>query len=162
MPVIHLTTFVEAPIERVFDLSRSITLHAKSMQSSGEKAIDGVTSGLINLGETVTWQAKHLFKERILKSRISAMTFPTFFEDEMLDGDFKSIRHEHHFKPIANGTIMIDLFHFETPYGKFGELVNNIFLTRYLKKLLAGRNQIVKQYAETNKWKSILEAALSG
>lgn len=157
MPVIHLTTFVGAPIERVFDLSRSITLHAKSMEASGEKAIDGVTSGLINLNETVTWQAKHFLKQRILKSRISAMTFPTFFEDEMIEGDFKSIRHEHHFKPIANGTIMIDLFHFETPYGKFGELVNTIILTRYMKKLLVSRNQIVKQYAESTKWESILD-----
>ena len=160
MPLIHLTTFVEAPINRVFDLARSITLHAKSMESTGEKAIDGVTSGLINLDETVTWQARHLFKERILKSKISAMTFPTFFEDEMLEGDFKSIRHEHHFKPIANGTIMIDLFHFETPCGKLGALVNTIFLTRYLRKLLIGRNQMIKQYAETNEWKSILEPVI--
>lgn len=127
------------------------------MEASGEKAIDGVTSGLINLNETVTWQAKHFLKQRILKSRISAMTFPTFFEDEMIEGDFKSIRHEHHFKPIANGTIMIDLFHFETPYGKFGELVNTIILTRYMKKLLVSRNQIVKQYAESTKWESILD-----
>jgi hypothetical protein len=62
MPTIHLTTFIEAPVKRVFDLSRNITLHKKSMQNTGETAIAGVTSGLINLNETVTWQAKHLFK----------------------------------------------------------------------------------------------------
>jgi ligand-binding SRPBCC domain-containing protein len=135
MPTIHLTTFIEAPVKRVFDLSRNITLHKKSMEKTGETAIAGVTSGLINLNETVTWQAKHLFKTRIFKSRISAMTPYSFFEDEMVAGDFRNVKHEHHFKPIANGTIMIDYFHFETPYGSLGKLINKIYLTTYLKNL---------------------------
>ncbi len=159
MPAIHLTTFIEAPIERVFDLSRSITLHAKTMESTGEKAIGGITSGLINLNETVTWQAKHFFKTRILKSKISAMEPFTFFEDEMIEGDFKSLRHQHHFKPVANGTIMIDMFNFETPYKNFGQLFNRLFLTGYLKKLLEKRNSIIKEYAETGKWKGILASS---
>lgn len=157
MPLIHITTFIEAPIDRVFDLARSITLHEKSMEGSSERAIAGVTSGLINLGDSVTWQAKHFLKKRTLKSRISAMTFPTFFEDVMIEGDFKSLRHEHHFKPIANGTIMIDLFKFEAPYGKIGEFANTVFLTRYLKKILTGRNTVIKNYAETEKWKTVLK-----
>ena len=157
MPTIHLTTFIEAPAERVFDLSRNITLHKKSMEKSGEKAIAGITSGLINLNETVTWQAKHLFKTRIFKSRISAMEPYTFFEDEMISGDFESVRHEHHFKTIANGTIMIDIFCYESPYGKVGEIFNSLYLTRYLKALLEVRNRVIKEYAETNKWKGILD-----
>jgi len=156
MPTIHLTTFIEAPIERVFDLSRSITLHAKSMEHTKEKAIAGVISGLINLNETVTWQAKHFYKTRILQSKITAMTPYTFFCDEMVKGDFKSIKHEHHFKPITNGTIMIDLFSFETPYGVLGKIVNTLFLKSYLQKLLEGRNKIIKDYAETSKWKHVL------
>lgn len=157
MPTIHLTIFIEAPIERVFDLSRSIDLHSVSMQSSNEKAIDGIMTGLINKDETVTWQAHHLFKKRTHKSIISQLTFPTYFQDEMLEGDFKSMRHEHHFKPVANGTIMIDIIHFESPYGRVGKLANAIFLTRYLKKLIETRNLVIKQYAESNKWKSILK-----
>jgi ligand-binding SRPBCC domain-containing protein len=157
MPTIHLTTFIEAPVRRVFDLSRNITLHKKTMEKSGEKAIAGVTSGLINLNETVTWQAKHLFKTRIFKSRISAMEPYTFFQDEMVSGDFRSVRHEHHFKTIANGTIMIDFFHFESPYGSLGMIANKLLLTRYLRNLLENRNRIIKEYAETNKWKGILE-----
>ena len=157
MPTIHLTTFVAAPAERVFDLARSIDLHRKSMAHTSEEAIAGTTSGLIKLDETVTWKAKHLGKTRILKSKITAMNAPLSFTDEMVQGDFKSIRHEHHFKRIDNGTLLIDLFHFESPYGGFGRLLNHLFLTNYLKKLLEIRNQSIKEYAESEKWKFILD-----
>ncbi|HTI11711.1 MAG TPA: SRPBCC family protein [Puia sp.] len=156
MPTIHLTTFVAAPIERVFDLSRSVDLHRKSMAHTGEEAVAGTTSGLIELDETVTWKAKHLWKTRVLKSRITAMRRPFSFTDEMVNGDFKSLRHEHHFKAIDNGTLLIDLFSFEAPYGQLGRMANQFFLTRYLKNLLESRNSVIKEYAESEKWKSIL------
>jgi ligand-binding SRPBCC domain-containing protein len=157
MPTIHLTTFIAAPADRVFDLCRSIDLHRKSMAHTGEEAVAGTTNGLIGLEETVTWKAKHLLKTRVLKSKIVAMVKPLSFTDEMISGDFKSLRHEHHFKRIDNGTLLIDLFHFEAPYGGLGRLANKLFLTRYLKKLLETRNQVIKEYAETEKWKFILE-----
>jgi ligand-binding SRPBCC domain-containing protein len=156
MPVIHLTTFVAAPIERVFDLCRSIDLHRKSMAHTGEEAVAGTTSGLIELDETVTWKARHLWKTRVLKSRITAMRRPFSFTDEMVKGDFKSFRHEHHFKAIDNGTLLIDLFNFEAPYGPMGRMANQFFLTRYLKNLLELRNTVIREYAESEKWKSIL------
>lgn len=156
MPKIHLTTFIAAPIERVFDLSRSINLHQLSTAGTSEKPIDGVITGLINKDETVTWQAKHLFKTRQFTSRITAMQSPAYFTDEMIKGDFKSFYHEHHFKATANGTIMIDLLQFETPYKMLGKMVNSLFLTAYLQKFLAKRNSVIKEYAETQKWKTIL------
>jgi ligand-binding SRPBCC domain-containing protein len=157
MPTIHLTTFVAAPAGRVFDLARSIDLHRKSMAHTGEEAIAGTTNGLIGLNETVTWKARHLRKTRILKSKITAMNPPLSFTDEMVQGDFKSLRHEHHFKQIANGTLLIDLFTFESPYGGLGKLAERLFLTRYLKNLLEIRNKAIKDYAESEKWKFILE-----
>ena len=156
MPKIHLTTFIAAPVERVFNLSRSISLHKISTAGTNEEAIAGITSGLINLNETVTWRAKHLFKTRQHTSVISAMEMPVQFVDEMVQGEFKSFRHEHHFKPIDNGTIMIDLLDFETPYGTFGKIFNSIYLKKYLEKFLQKRNNVIKEYAETQKWKVIL------
>jgi ligand-binding SRPBCC domain-containing protein len=156
MPSIHLTTFIAAPAERIFDLSRSINLHKISTAATGEEAIAGVTSGLINNDETVTWQAKHLFKKRVFTSKITGMTPGTFFCDEMVQGDFKSFRHEHHFKPVQNGTIMIDLLEFESPYGAIGRLLNKYYLRNYIEKFLAKRNSVIKEYAETEKWKLIL------
>lgn len=156
MPLIHLTTFIAAPAERVFDLSRSIDVHKKSLAHTKEQAVAGTTSGLIKQDETVTWKAKHLGKMRVLKVKISSMKIPESFTDEMVSGDFKDMKHEHHFKPIQNGTLMIDLFTFESPYGAAGKLVNYIFLKRYIRKLLERRNQAIKEFAETDKWKFVL------
>lgn len=156
MPKIHLTTFIAAPIERVFNLSRSINLHTISTAHTNERAIAGVTTGLINLNETVTWQARHLFKTRQHSSKISAMENPVFFTDEMIQGDFKNFKHDHHFKSIENGTIMIDIIEYEIPYGILGKFFNFIFLKKYLEKFLIKRNNTIKEYAETQKWKAIL------
>jgi ligand-binding SRPBCC domain-containing protein len=156
MSSIHLTTFITAPVERVFNLSRSINLHQISTMQTNEKAIAGTINGLININETVTWQAKHLFKTRQHTSKITAMQKPDFFTDEMIKGDFKSFKHEHHFKQAENGTIMIDLLTFESPYGIIGKLANKFYLKNYLQQLIEKRNIVIKEYAETTKWKAIL------
>ena len=153
---IHLTTVINAPIERVFDLSRSINLHKISVAHTEEKVVGGVMTGLIKENETVTWQAKHLFKLRQFTSKVTAMKTPEYFIDEMIKGDFKSFHHQHHFKVIDNGTIMIDIVEFETPYGILGKLFNTLYLENYMKKLLLQRNAVIKTYAESNKWKVLL------
>ena len=156
MPFIHLTTFIAAPQERVFDLSRSISLHKQSMTKHEEKVIEGTTSGLMNLNDTVTWSAKHLMKQRILKVQITKMQSPDFFVDEQVRGDFAMMKHEHYFKPIENGTIMIDQFHYEVPKGLAGKLVNRFYLEKYITGLLAKRNEMIKTAAEGNQWKQFI------
>ena len=156
MPTIHLTTFIAAPVERVFDLARSIDLHKKSLAHTKEVPVAGVTSGLINLNETVTWKARHLGKTRFFKSKITALQKPILFNDEMAEGDFKKLVHEHHFKQVENGTIMIDIMNFEVPYGSVGRLFSKLYLTNYLRRLLKHRNEVVKEYAESDKWRHVL------
>jgi ligand-binding SRPBCC domain-containing protein len=147
MPLIHLTTFIAAPIERVFDLSRSIDLHKKSMAHTNEQAVAGTTAGLIELQETVTWKAKHLFKTRVMRVKITEMSKPFSFTDEMVEGDLKSMKHEHHLKKIENGTLLIDLFTYTALYNSFGKIAEKLFLTNYLKNLLEQRNRAIKEYA---------------
>lgn len=149
MPTIYLTTIIHAPIEKVFDAARSIDLHQASMKHTKEKAVAGVTSGLINLNETVTWEAHHLFMKREMTVKITAMEPYTFFKDEMVKGDFSFMEHEHYFKTIPEGTAMVDWFNFESPYGIVGKVFNWIFLTSYMKRLLEQRNSIIKQAVET-------------
>jgi ligand-binding SRPBCC domain-containing protein len=156
MAKIHLTSFIAAPVERVFDLSRSISLHKISTAHTKEEAIAGVTTGLININETVTWRARHLFKTRLHITTIPQMEIPVYFIDEMTKGDFKSFRHQHYFKPVENGTIMIDILEFESPYGFIGRWFNFLYLKKYLEKFLIKRNQTIIQYAETEKWKAVL------
>jgi ligand-binding SRPBCC domain-containing protein len=156
MPTIHLTTFIAAPAEVVFDLSRHIGLHKESMSHYREEAVAGTRMGLIEKDETVTWRAKHIFKNRLLRVKITEMEKPVMFTDEQLQGDFKMMKHEHHFKPCENGTLLIDLFHFESPYGIVGSWFNALFLTSYLKKLLEQRNKFIKEVAESDRWKRLL------
>lgn len=158
MPTIHLTTFIAAPVERVFDLSRSLELHRASMNRYQEKTINGVVSGLMKPGDTVTWQARHLRRERILKVNMTAMKAPESFTDEQLEGVFTYMKHEHFFKPTDNGTLMIDLFHYDVPYGLFGKWFNALYLKKYLARLLNERNAFIKETAETNRWKQYLQA----
>jgi ligand-binding SRPBCC domain-containing protein len=156
MPTIHLTTFIASPVNIVFDLSRHIGLHKESMAAFKEEVVGGTGFGLIEKDETVTWRARHLFKNRLLRSKITEMKKPDMFTDEQVQGDFKMMKHEHHFKPCENGTIVIDLFHFESPYGIFGKWFNSLYLTNYLKKLLEQRNKTIKEFAEGEKWKMLL------
>ncbi|HLO37761.1 MAG TPA: SRPBCC family protein [Lacibacter sp.] len=156
MPSIHITTFIAAPIDRVFDLSRHIGLHKISQQNNNEEAIGGVTSGLIKQGEFVTWKAKHLFKTRMMTIKITEMKSPDYFEDIMERGDFISYTHKHHFKQVNNGTIMIDELAFETPYGSVGKIFNRIYLTSYMKSLVEQRNNTIREYAESTKWQALL------
>jgi len=122
MPEIELLTEINATIEKVFDLARSIDLHMESTRQTGEKAIAGKTSGLIELGETVTWRAKHFGIWQTLTSKITEFDRPNYFVDEMVQGAFKSFRHEHHFSRIDNQTLMKDVFVFEAPFGRFGPI----------------------------------------
>ena len=156
MPTIHLTTFIAAPAEVVFDLSRHIGLHKESMSHYKEEAVAGTRMGLIEKEETVTWRAQHLFKNRLLRVKITEMKKTELFVDEQLQGDFKMMKHEHHFKPCENGTLLIDLFHFETPYGIVGRWLNALYLTNYMKKLLEQRNRTIKEVAESDRWKRLL------
>lgn len=157
MASIHLTTFVAAPIDRVFDLSRSIDLQKKSMSKMKEEAVSGVTFGLINVNETVTWKVKVLLKNRYVRVKITEMTRPHSFTDVSVSGALKDMKHEHHFKSIDNGTLMIDLLNYSIGYGSIGKFVNSIYVSRFLEKLFEQRNAIIKEYAESDKWKFILQ-----
>lgn len=150
MTQIELSTRINAPVEKCFDLARSIDLHIESTKHTGEKAIGGKTSGLIELGETVTWRARHFGIWQNLTSKITELDRPTYFVDEMVSGAFKSFRHEHIFVSINGQTVMKDIFAFESPFGWLGEVANFLFLGRYMQQLLMTRNKAIKKVAETS------------
>src|SRR5882762_9835170 len=104
MPVIELETEIEAPVERVFDLARSIDLHAESMSGSRERAIGGVMSGLIEVGETVTWEAVHFGMTQRLTSKITVCDRPRHLQDIMVSGAFSRFTHDHFFTATESGT----------------------------------------------------------
>src|ERR1700712_2328205 len=108
--VIEIETNINSDIETCFDLSRSIDLHKISTAVTNEKAIDGKTTGLINLNEFVTWQAKHFGITQKLTSKITAYDRPFHFRDEQIKGAFKYILHDHYFTNKGNNIVMKDVF----------------------------------------------------
>lgn len=149
MPTITIKTLINADIQSCFDLSRNIDFHKASMEHSNEKAIAGKTSGLIGLGDWVTWEARHFGVKQQLTSKITEFKSPYRFVDEQVKAAFKSFRHEHVFISEVNGeTLMIDAFDFKSPFGFFGILANILFLKRYMTSLLKTRNTFLKKKAE--------------
>ena len=157
MPIIRISTKIKAPKKICFDLSRSIDLHQVSMQQTNEKAIAGRTSGLIKLGEEVTWQATHFGIQQKLTAKITRFEFPNSFRDEMVKGAFKKFTHNHIFLEKKGETEMLDVFDFESPFGWFGKIFNQLILEEYMTQLLIKRNQIIKEIAESGKWEEILK-----
>jgi ligand-binding SRPBCC domain-containing protein len=157
MPVIKLETKINAPIEQVFDLARSIDLHTKSTSKSNEEAIAGRTSGLINLGETVTWRATHFGVRQTLTSKIVAFERPTHFRDSMQKGIFKRLDHDHFFEKIENGeTLMRDQFDYDAPLWILGKIADRLFLEKYMTEFLKERNRLIKEIAESEKWREYI------
>ncbi|MCH2229884.1 MAG: SRPBCC family protein [Crocinitomicaceae bacterium] len=156
MPKIVLKTKINSDLEVVFDLSRSIDLHKISTQQTNEEAIAGVTSGLIGMNESVTWRAKHLGIYQKLTSKITEFNRPKNFTDEMVSGAFKKFKHQHLFELDENDVIMTDIFDYTSPFGLLGKLADSLFLKKYMTKLLITRNQTVKEFAESGRWKEIL------
>jgi ligand-binding SRPBCC domain-containing protein len=157
MPVIELNTNIKSSIETVFDLSTSIDLHKLSTSHTNEEAIDGTTKGLIKLNEFVTWEATHFGLRQKLTSKITEYQRPYHFRDEQLSGPFKLIKHDHFFEQKDEEVIMKDIFEYESPFGWCGQLFNKLILTNYLRKFLISRNYLIKEFAESEKWKAILE-----
>lgn len=151
MPCIKIETLIKADLQVCFDVARNIDIHQESLKHSGEMAIAGKTSGLIELGQTVTWEAKHFGFVQHLTSKITAFESPYYFVDEMVSGAFKSFCHEHIFEQSfkKNHVLMTDLFYFESPLGYLGKLANKLFLTKYMTKLLKLRSIHLKLVAES-------------
>lgn len=156
MPIITLETEITADIEIVFDLSRSIDLHKISTKHTKETAIAGKMSGLIKMNESVTWRAKHFGMYQTLTSKITAFKRPDYFADEMISGAFHRFKHEHHFEEMKGKTLMTDIFDYQSPFGIVGKLADKLFLKHYMTDLLKERNRIIKEFAESGKWKQIL------
>jgi ligand-binding SRPBCC domain-containing protein len=153
---LELTTRISAPIGRCFDLARSIDAHLASTLQTGERAIAGVTSGLIGKDEEVTWRARFFGFPVTHTSRVTGFSSPTYFQDSMVCGAFRRYCHDHFFEAQGRETIMKDLVEFSAPYGWLGWVVERTVVKRRLRKLLERRNEFLRQTAENAAWTEFL------
>ncbi len=148
MASIHLETLIAAPAERVFDLARDLDFHQRSLEHTGERAVGGRVSGLIELGEEVEWEARHFGIRQRLRSRITGMARPFSFTDIQVRGPFKAFEHRHDFHEVRGGTLMVDHWHHRAPFGPLGWLADRLFLERHMRRLLMARNEALRIEAE--------------
>lgn len=148
-----MTTVIEAPTERCFDLSRSVDLHTASTHRTGERAIAGVTAGLIGLGQEVTWSGRHFGFRVTHTSRITALEFPKYFQDSMVRGMFRSFCHDHYFETSEGRTLMKDVLMFEAPLGLLGRAAERLVLQKHTRRLPERRNVSIRRAAESEKWR---------
>lgn len=149
MSRIELHTLIAAPIERCYDLSLSVELHLRSTASTGERVVAGVSSGVLRLGDHVTWEARHLGLKHRLSMTISLADPPRMFRDEMVSGPFRRFVHDHFFEQADGGTLMRDALEFSSGVGPFDALV----LKPHLRRLLLRRNATIKELAEGEGWR---------
>ena len=152
MVTLEELTIIRAPMDRCFDLARSVEVHLAGNIHCGEAAVAsaGITSGLVGLGQRVTWRAKHFGVWHQLTSEITAMDRPRYFQDTMIRGPFRAMQHDHFFRPLSSEeTEMRDAFRFAAPLPVLGTLVEIAVLRRYMRALLRERNAVLKNIAES-------------
>jgi ligand-binding SRPBCC domain-containing protein len=150
MPTIDLSIFIAAPPEVCFDLARDIDLHTVSAEGTDERAVAGVTSGLIALGETVTWEATHFGIRQRLTSEITIFERPLHFRDSQVRGPFRRFDHDHFFAVESGGTVMRDIFKYTSPLGLLGRIADRLFLRSYMTRFLQTRALAIKRAAENS------------
>ncbi|MEE8335170.1 MAG: SRPBCC family protein [Candidatus Neomarinimicrobiota bacterium] len=149
---------INATLEQAFDLSRSIDFHMFSQSDHKEVAINGITSGLINLGEEVTWRAKHFGVSQLLTARITMFDRPNHFRDTMVRGAFKWFEHDHYFQTSGDKILVIDRFEYESPYSIFGKIFDVIALKRHMQDFFWNRNMLLKEVLEDGRWKEFIKS----
>jgi ligand-binding SRPBCC domain-containing protein len=146
---ITIQTRIDAALQDCFDAARDLDLHMRSVAHTGEVAVAGRTSGLIELGESVTWRARHFGVTQHFTSKITAFDAPRYFQDSMQRGAFKSFVHDHYFTERDDGgVVMKDVLAFSAPLGVLGRIAEKLVLRRYLERLLIGRAAVIKESAE--------------
>lgn len=150
MPIIVHQEYIKAPVEVCFDLARNVDVHIKTTANTQERAVDGVTRGLLEEGDTVTWEAIHFGIKQRLTAKVIQMEKPFQFVDIMLTGAFASFTHTHQFLKERDDTVMIDIFEYKSPFGMIGLIADKLFLERYMRKFIALRARELKNLAEKN------------
>lgn len=130
-------------VEQMFDLARNIDTHTQSQADAGEKAVAGVTGGLIGLHQNVTWKARHFGVPFTLTSRVTEFEPPHRFVDEQIRGPFTTFHHEHRFEATESGSVMIDRIRFDAPFGLIGRAVEKLVLARYMQRLIEERGRFL-------------------
>ena len=148
MPTLRLQTRIRAPIEVCFDLARDVDAHCRSVARTRERAVGGVTTGRLGLGDRVTWEGRHFGVRLRLTVAITEFDRPRRFVDERVGGVLPRLRHVHEFAAVDGETVLTDTFEYTPPFGFLGRVADRLFLRPYLLRLLTERYAALRRMAE--------------
>lgn len=148
MAIINITTFIQAPVEKVFELSRNLEMLRKSMVAIQPHITCSSTSnGVLAVGDRTTWKWKFFYKTRVTVLQVTKINSPVLMVQKQVEGNYKTMRMERHFKPCDNGTIMIDVIKFSLKMGMLGALFE-MPLQNHIKKAVKSYARFLKEQAE--------------
>lgn len=149
MTRIVIETIIRAPIEICFDLARDVNAHSQSAAFSSERVVPpGRTEGLLELGDLVAFEGRHFGVRQRFIARITKLDRPRRFDDEMVQGSFKWLRHYHEFS-FSNGiTTMRDTLEWKSPLGILGHLADFLFLRRHMHWFVSTKQNGLKRMSE--------------
>jgi len=142
---VRISTLLAAGPRRCFDCARDIDLHRRSLAASGERAVAGVTRGLIGPGERVTFRGRHFGWIWEHTAEITRFAPPRHFQDRQIRGAFRSFVHDHYFRPVADGTWMVDVVAFAAPWPPLGPVLDRVLLAGHLRRLLRQRALAIRE-----------------
>lgn len=149
MTSLVVVTRIEAPIELCFDLARSIEAHNQSSAFTGERAVPpGRTTGLLEIGDVVTFEGVHFGMRQRFTARITELNRPYLFVDELVKSSFRSMRHIHDFRSVGGVTIMTDALEWRSPFGPLGVLADAVAVKRHMRAFLVRKQGVLKEMAE--------------
>lgn len=148
MTTLVVETRIAAPIEICFDLARDVDAHVATSASTGERAVGGKTSGLLELGDVVTFEAVHLGFRQRLTSRIVEFDRPRRFVDEMVEGAFRAFRHVHEFSVEGGVVVLRDTLTWRSPLGPLGVVADRLFVASHLRDYMVRKQAELKALAE--------------
>ncbi len=153
-------TIILAPIERCFDLARSIDLHTASAGLIHGRAIAERTVGLAVLGDRTTWSARFFEIHFSLTTEITEFERPNRFSDVQCSGLLTHFGHIYTFESKGSRqTVMTDEFSFQSPLGFVGSIFDRIVLRRRMQAVLEFRADFLKRVAESDEWQAYLPNA---
>jgi len=144
-----IETRITAPVARVFDLARDVDAHVESSAFTGERVVEpGRTSGLLQLGDLLTFEGRHLGVRQRLTVRITEMDPPRRFVDEGVRGALRELRHVHEFYVDGAVTVMRDVVAWRSPLGILGRAADALFVTRHMRWFVTEKQRGLKALAE--------------
>lgn len=149
MTSIIIETKIRAPIELCFDLARDVNAHSESAAFSNERVVPpGRTEGLLELGDLVAFEGRHFGIRQRFVARITVLKPPHRFDDEMVQGSFKWLRHFHEFWFNDGVTTMRDTLVWEPPFGIVGRVADQLFLRDHMHRFVTTKQNRLKEMAE--------------